>query len=204
MLLVQPVAVGDVDELVVAHAALVGEERELRVALLAALADDLRVVVNVGAEVLLGAVVHVDVDLHERFVHRCFLHVSSSLRHASSHGSTSSTSCSEGAIGRTERMSARTKSSESRWCVRSVDHVKAVAHVDARPLVGQAHLLEEVGHALREVLVLALGILQVAHLGRLDVHEVHVRVVSLEQHATEEVEDALPPSRSCCTTRTSR
>ena len=68
MLLVQPVAVGDVDELVVAHAALVGEERELRVALLAALADDLRVVVNVGAEALLGAVVHVDVDLHERFV----------------------------------------------------------------------------------------------------------------------------------------
>ena len=38
----------DVDELVVAHAALVGEERELRVALLAALADDLRVVVNVA------------------------------------------------------------------------------------------------------------------------------------------------------------
>ena len=30
VLLVQPVAVGDVDELVVAHAALVGEERELR------------------------------------------------------------------------------------------------------------------------------------------------------------------------------
>ena len=51
--------------------------------------------------------------------------------------------------------------------MRSVDHVKAVAHVDARPLVGQAHLLEEVGHALREVLVLALGTLQVAHLGRL-------------------------------------
>ena len=65
VLLVQPVAVGDVDELVVAHAALVGEETELRVALLA---DDLRVVVNVGAEALLGAVVHVDVDLHERFV----------------------------------------------------------------------------------------------------------------------------------------
>eukprot|EP00964_Phaeocystis_antarctica_P084844 scaffold53522_cov59-Phaeocystis_antarctica.AAC.1 len=108
---VQPVAVGDVDELVVAHAALVGEERELRVALLAALADDLRVVVNVGAEALLGAVVHVDVDLHERFVHRRLLHVSS-LRRASSHGSISSTSCSEGAIGRTERMSARTKSSE--------------------------------------------------------------------------------------------
>ena len=41
VLLVQPVAVGDVDELVVAHAALVGEETELRVALLAALADDL-------------------------------------------------------------------------------------------------------------------------------------------------------------------
>ena len=68
VLLVQPVAVGDVDELVVAHAALVGEERELRVVLLAALADDLRVVVNVGAEALLGAVVHVDVDLHELFV----------------------------------------------------------------------------------------------------------------------------------------
>ena len=51
------------------YSALVGEERELRVALLAALADDLRVVVNVGAEAaLLGAVVHVDVDLHERFV----------------------------------------------------------------------------------------------------------------------------------------
>ena len=53
--------------------------------------------------------------------------------------------------------------------MRSVDHVKAVAHVDERPLLGQAHLLEEVGHALREVLVLArdaLGIQQVAHLGR--------------------------------------
>eukprot|EP00964_Phaeocystis_antarctica_P071389 scaffold43556_cov68-Phaeocystis_antarctica.AAC.5 len=44
VLLVQPVAVGDTDELVVAHAALVGEERKLRVALLVVLADDLRVV----------------------------------------------------------------------------------------------------------------------------------------------------------------
>mmetsp|Transcript_34857 Transcript_34857/g.82253 ORF Transcript_34857/g.82253 Transcript_34857/m.82253 type:complete len:219 (+) Transcript_34857:1435-2091(+) len=75
VLLVQPVAVGDVDELVVAHAALVGEERELRAALLAALADDLRVVVNVGGEVLFGAVLHVDVDLHKRFVHRRLPHV---------------------------------------------------------------------------------------------------------------------------------
>ena len=79
--------------------------------------------------------------------------------------------------------------------MRSVDHVKAVAHVDERPLFGQVHLLEEVGHALREVLVLArdaLDILQVAHLGRLDVHGVHVRALSLEQHATEEVGEALP------------
>ena len=75
MLLVQPVAVGDIDELVVADTALVGEERELRVVLLVALADDLRVVVNVGGEVLLGAVVHLDVDLHERFVHRRLPHL---------------------------------------------------------------------------------------------------------------------------------
>mmetsp|Transcript_6219 Transcript_6219/g.18530 ORF Transcript_6219/g.18530 Transcript_6219/m.18530 type:complete len:205 (+) Transcript_6219:2472-3086(+) len=45
----------------------------MRVALLAVGADNLRVVVVVLREVLLGPVVHVDVDLHERVVHRRLL-----------------------------------------------------------------------------------------------------------------------------------
>ena len=65
----------------------------------------------------LGAVFHVGADFHERIVHRRLLHVLSLTRASSSSLSritlpTSSKSCSEGAIARTERMNARTKSLE--------------------------------------------------------------------------------------------
>ena len=62
-----------IGELVVAHAALVGEEEELWVALLAVVADATRSW-GVGGEVFLGAVVRVNVDLHERILHHRLLH----------------------------------------------------------------------------------------------------------------------------------
>ena len=72
------VAVGAVDERVVAGAALVGDAGQVGVALLAVLADHGGVVVGVGGQEVLGVVVAVHDDLAQRVVHR---RVRGTLRH---------------------------------------------------------------------------------------------------------------------------
>ena len=232
LLLVQPVPVGHVDELASHGRACTrgtrGAGRASR-----STADHLRVVVVVRGEVLLRAVVHVDVDLHQRVVHRSLLHTlvlplleprleqleAVALLHlldellGGSHGPHGKDERAHKvlrAVGVEERARhlrrlhrvdlLHVELDVLRHIVRVqevrevLDHVVPVAHVDERPLVGQARLLKEVLHLLGvEEGVLArdaLDLLQVAHLGRrLDVLEVHRLVLRLEQHGAEVVEE---------------
>ena len=82
--------------------------------------------------------------------------------------------------------------------MRSVDHVKAVTHVDARPLFsGRRTSLRKLATRFGKCSssrVTRSASSRLPTLVALDVHEheVHVLILSLEQHVAEEVEEALP------------